>query len=113
MNIVLRNIIYAHNTIYLHFETNVNNAVMLAYLAGAVDEECFITSFEDVPTVTLFSAKDLEEQMKVIRDTVGDDKKDWKQRMDSVRVPKRKKNQKIFSFGPRKLSFTRVFVFCR
>ncbi|XP_071553222.1 CLIP-associating protein 1-B isoform X1 [Temnothorax nylanderi] len=53
--------------------------------AGAVDEECFITSFEDVPTVNLFSAKDLEEQMKVIRDTVGDDKKDWKQRMDSMR----------------------------
>nr|XP_012220603.1 PREDICTED: CLIP-associating protein 1-A isoform X2 [Linepithema humile] len=53
--------------------------------AGAVDEESFITSFEDVPTVTLFSAKDLEEQMKVIRDTVGDDKKDWKQRMDSMR----------------------------
>ncbi|XP_011143171.1 CLIP-associating protein 1-A isoform X4 [Harpegnathos saltator] len=53
--------------------------------AGAVDEECFITSFEDVPTVTLYSAKDLEEQMKIIKDTVGDDKKDWKQRMDSMR----------------------------
>ncbi|XP_032672003.1 CLIP-associating protein 1 isoform X3 [Odontomachus brunneus] len=53
--------------------------------AGAVDEECFITSFEDVPTVTLYSAKDLEEQMKVIKDAVGDDKKDWKQRMDNMR----------------------------
>ncbi|KAL0107128.1 hypothetical protein PUN28_015567 [Cardiocondyla obscurior] len=53
--------------------------------AGAVDEECFITSFEDVPTVNLFSAKDLEEQMKIIKDTVGDDKKDWKLRMDSMR----------------------------
>ncbi|KAL6261875.1 hypothetical protein P5V15_006959 [Pogonomyrmex californicus] len=53
--------------------------------AGAVDEESFITSFEDVPPVNLFSAKDLEEQMKVIKDTVGDDKKDWKQRMDSMR----------------------------
>ncbi|XP_018306719.1 CLIP-associating protein 1-A isoform X3 [Mycetomoellerius zeteki] len=53
--------------------------------AGAVDEECFITAFEDVPTINLFSAKDLEEQMKSIRDTVGDDKKDWKQRMDSMR----------------------------
>jgi len=54
--------------------------------AGAVDEECFIASFEDVPTVNLFSAKDLEEQMKIIKDTVGDDKKDWKQRMDNVRA---------------------------
>ncbi|RLU22917.1 hypothetical protein DMN91_005195 [Ooceraea biroi] len=53
--------------------------------AGAVDEECFIASFEDVPTVNLFSAKDLEEQMKIIKDTVGDDKKDWKQRMDSMK----------------------------
>lgn len=41
-----------------------------------------------MPTVTLFSAKDLEEQMKIIKDTVGDDKKDWKQRMDSVCVEK-------------------------
>jgi len=39
-----------------------------------------------VPTVNLFSAKDLEEQMKIIKDTVGDDKKDWKQRMDNVRA---------------------------
>ncbi|XP_029670549.1 CLIP-associating protein 1 isoform X2 [Formica exsecta] len=53
--------------------------------AGAVDEEYFITSFEDVPTVTLFSAKDLEEQMKIIRETVGDDKKDWKLRTDSMK----------------------------
>ncbi|XP_011701926.1 PREDICTED: CLIP-associating protein 1-A isoform X2 [Wasmannia auropunctata] len=53
--------------------------------AGAVDEECFMTSFEDVPTVNLFSAKDLEEQMKIIRETVGDDKKDWKQKMDSMK----------------------------
>lgn len=42
-----------------------------------------------MPTVNLFSAKDLEEQMKIIKDTVGDDKKDWKQRMDSVCVPRK------------------------
>ncbi|XP_011264212.1 CLIP-associating protein 1 isoform X3 [Camponotus floridanus] len=53
--------------------------------AGAVDEEYFITSFEDVPTVNIFSAKDLEEQMKIIKDTVGDDKKDWKLRTDSMK----------------------------
>ncbi|KAL6443669.1 hypothetical protein ACFW04_001644 [Cataglyphis niger] len=53
--------------------------------AGAVDEEYFITSFEDVPTVTLFSAKDLEEQMKSIRETVGDDKKDWKLRTENMK----------------------------
>ncbi|XP_012270047.1 CLIP-associating protein 1-A isoform X2 [Orussus abietinus] len=53
--------------------------------AGAVDEETFQTAFEDVPPVKLFSAKDLEEQMKIIRDTIGDDKKDWKQRTDSMK----------------------------
>ncbi|XP_054015820.1 CLIP-associating protein 1-A isoform X4 [Hylaeus anthracinus] len=53
--------------------------------AGSVDEETFLTAFEDVPAVTLFSAKDLEEQMKVIKDVVGDDKKDWKQRTESMK----------------------------
>ncbi|XP_043252594.1 CLIP-associating protein 1-A-like isoform X4 [Colletes gigas] len=53
--------------------------------AGAVDEETFLTAFEDVPSVTLFSAKDLEEQMRAIKDSVGDDKKDWKQRTESMK----------------------------
>ncbi|XP_016771684.2 CLIP-associating protein 1-A isoform X2 [Apis mellifera] len=53
--------------------------------AGAVDEETFLTTFEDVPSVNLFSAKDLEEQMKIIKDNVGDDKKDWKQRTESMK----------------------------
>ncbi|XP_068982869.1 CLIP-associating protein 1-A isoform X5 [Bombus flavifrons] len=53
--------------------------------AGAVDEETFLTAFEDVPSVNLFSAKDLEEQMKIIRENVGDDKKDWKQRTESMK----------------------------
>jgi hypothetical protein len=43
-------------------------------------------AFEDVPTVKLFSNKDLEEQMKVIKETIGNDKKDWKQRTESVRI---------------------------
>ncbi|XP_076390256.1 CLIP-associating protein isoform X5 [Megachile rotundata] len=53
--------------------------------AGAVDEETFHTAFEDVPPVNLFSAKDLEEQMKAIKDNVGDDKKDWKQRTENMK----------------------------
>lgn len=52
--------------------------------AGAVDEESFRIAFEDVPLVKLFSARDLEEQMKQIRDTIGDDKKEWKLRTDNV-----------------------------
>ncbi|XP_015439238.1 PREDICTED: CLIP-associating protein 1-A isoform X5 [Dufourea novaeangliae] len=53
--------------------------------AGAVDEETFLTAFEDVPSINLFSAKDLEEQMKTVRDSIGDDKKDWKQRTESMK----------------------------
>ncbi|XP_053598863.1 CLIP-associating protein 1-A isoform X3 [Microplitis demolitor] len=53
--------------------------------AGAVDEESFLTAFEDVPQVHLFSAKDLEEHFKSIRDTIGDDKKDWNQRIDQLK----------------------------
>ncbi|XP_017884905.1 CLIP-associating protein 1-A isoform X3 [Ceratina calcarata] len=53
--------------------------------AGAVDEETFVTAFEDVPSMNLFSAKDLEEQMKIIRENVGDDKKDWKLRTESIK----------------------------
>ncbi|XP_033225325.1 CLIP-associating protein 1-A isoform X3 [Belonocnema kinseyi] len=53
--------------------------------AGAVDEESFIKAFDEVPDVTLFSAKNLEEQMKIIKDTVGDEKKDWKLRTDSMK----------------------------
>lgn len=60
------------------------NFSILSGPAGAVDEETFLTAFEDVPQLHLFSNKDLEDQMKVIKDTIGDDKKDWKQRMDSV-----------------------------
>jgi len=84
--------------VYFRIEANIKKTI-IAYpaQAGAVDEECFITSFEDVPTVNLFSARDLEEQMKIIRDTVGDDKKDWKQRMDSVSVARKYEN--IFSYG--------------
>ncbi|XP_043472094.1 CLIP-associating protein 1-A isoform X3 [Leptopilina heterotoma] len=53
--------------------------------AGAVDEDTFIKAFDDVPDVTIFSAKNLEEQMKVIKDIVGDEKKDWKLRADTMK----------------------------
>uniref|UniRef100_A0ABD2WPW9 TOG domain-containing protein n=1 Tax=Trichogramma kaykai TaxID=54128 RepID=A0ABD2WPW9_9HYME len=53
--------------------------------AGAVDEETFIMAFEDVPTVNIFTNKDLEDHMRNIKDIVGDDKKDWKQRTDSMK----------------------------
>lgn len=86
---LLFNTYYIHNIQYFRIKANIKKIIASCPAqAGAVDEEYFITSFEDVPTVTLFSAKDLEEQMKIIKDTVGDDKKDWKLRTDSVRFGK-------------------------
>lgn len=52
--------------------------------AGAIDEETFLTAFEDVPAVHLFSPRDLEDQMRSIKEIIGDDKKDWNQRTESV-----------------------------
>jgi hypothetical protein len=52
--------------------------------AGAVDEETFSKAFEDVPTVQLFSARELEEQLTTIRETIADPNKDWSKRVDAV-----------------------------
>jgi len=40
--------------------------------------------FEDVPTVQLFSARELEEQLTSIRATITDQSKDWNKRVDAV-----------------------------
>uniref|UniRef100_A0A8D2Q5R0 Cytoplasmic linker associated protein 1 n=1 Tax=Varanus komodoensis TaxID=61221 RepID=A0A8D2Q5R0_VARKO len=49
--------------------------------AGAVDEEDFIKAFEDVPTVQIYSSRDLEESINKIREILSDDKHDWEQRV--------------------------------
>ncbi|XP_067469254.1 CLIP-associating protein 2 isoform X14 [Thunnus thynnus] len=48
--------------------------------AGAVDEEDFINSFTDVPTVQIYSSRDLEDNLNKIREICSDDKHDWDQR---------------------------------
>ncbi|XP_027891758.1 CLIP-associating protein 2 isoform X8 [Xiphophorus couchianus] len=48
--------------------------------AGAVDEEDFIRAFTDVPTVQIYSARDLEDNLNKIREICSDDKHDWDQR---------------------------------
>ncbi|KDR12058.1 CLIP-associating protein 1 [Zootermopsis nevadensis] len=53
--------------------------------AGAVDEETFSRAFEDVPTIQLFSARDLEKQLTVIRETIADPNKDWSKRVDALK----------------------------
>ncbi|XP_034984676.2 CLIP-associating protein 1 isoform X1 [Zootoca vivipara] len=53
--------------------------------AGAVDEEDFIKAFEDVPTVQIYSARDLEESINKIREILSDDKHDWEQRVAALK----------------------------
>ncbi|XP_044044614.1 CLIP-associating protein 1-B-like isoform X16 [Siniperca chuatsi] len=53
--------------------------------AGAVDEEDFIQAFEDVPTVQIFSNREVEEAMTKIRDVLSDDKRDWELRVAALK----------------------------
>ncbi|XP_028254553.1 CLIP-associating protein 2 isoform X25 [Parambassis ranga] len=53
--------------------------------AGAVDEEDFIKAFTDVPTVQIYSARDLEDNLNKIREICSDDKHDWDQRANALK----------------------------
>ncbi|XP_077060334.1 CLIP-associating protein 1-B-like isoform X2 [Siphateles boraxobius] len=53
--------------------------------AGAVDEEDFIRAFEDVPTVQIYSSRELEDSMNKIREILSDDKHDWEQRVAALK----------------------------
>ncbi|XP_077584443.1 CLIP-associating protein 1a isoform X25 [Stigmatopora nigra] len=53
--------------------------------AGAVDEEDFIKSFEDVPSVQIYSNRELEDQLTKIREVLSDDKHDWEHRVVALK----------------------------
>ncbi|XP_062425475.1 CLIP-associating protein 2 isoform X11 [Rhea pennata] len=53
--------------------------------AGAVDEDDFIKAFTDVPTVQIYSSRELEETLNKIREILSDDKHDWDQRTNALR----------------------------
>nr|AYP63828.1 CLIP-associating protein 1 [Haliotis discus discus] len=54
-------------------------------VSGGVDEELFIKSFEDVPKVSMYSARDLQDNIKKIEAVLNDPSKDWEKRNDSMR----------------------------
>uniref|UniRef100_A0A8B9EH98 Cytoplasmic linker associated protein 2 n=1 Tax=Anser cygnoides TaxID=8845 RepID=A0A8B9EH98_ANSCY len=56
--------------------------------AGAVDEDDFIKAFTDVPTVQIYSSRELEETLNKIREILSDDKHDWDQRTNAVNLKK-------------------------
>ncbi|KAI5101310.1 CLIP-associating protein 1 isoform X7, partial [Silurus meridionalis] len=53
--------------------------------AGAVDEEDFIRAFEDVPTLQIYSSRELEESMNKIREVLSDEKQDWEHRVTALK----------------------------
>ncbi|XP_044311257.1 CLIP-associating protein 2 isoform X14 [Varanus komodoensis] len=53
--------------------------------AGAVDEDDFIKAFTDVPTVQIYSSRELEETLNKIREILSDDKHDWDQRVNALK----------------------------
>ncbi|XP_057683937.1 CLIP-associating protein 2 isoform X7 [Corythoichthys intestinalis] len=53
--------------------------------AGAVDEDDFVKAFTDVPTVQIYSSRDLEENLNKIREICSDDKHDWDQRANAMK----------------------------
>ncbi|XP_026087471.1 CLIP-associating protein 2-like isoform X33 [Carassius auratus] len=54
-------------------------------VAGAVDEEDFIKAFTDVPTVQIYSTRDLEDNLNKIREVLSDDKHDWDHRTSALK----------------------------
>ncbi|XP_053348287.1 CLIP-associating protein 2 isoform X34 [Clarias gariepinus] len=56
-----------------------------ATAAGAIDEEDFIKAFTDVPTVQIYSTRDLEDNLNKIREILSDDKHDWDQRANALK----------------------------
>ncbi|XP_076433352.1 CLIP-associating protein 2 isoform X7 [Peromyscus maniculatus bairdii] len=53
--------------------------------AGAVDEDDFIKAFTDVPSVQIYSSRELEETLNKIREILSDDKHDWDQRANALK----------------------------
>ncbi|ERL88765.1 hypothetical protein D910_06147 [Dendroctonus ponderosae] len=53
--------------------------------AGAVDEELFLRSFEDVPNMQIFSPRDVTDTMKTIYATISDSSKDWNKRVEALK----------------------------
>ncbi|XP_040003916.1 CLIP-associating protein 1a isoform X5 [Xiphias gladius] len=53
--------------------------------AGAVDEEDFIKAFEDVPSVQIYSNRELEDQLTKIREVLSDEKHDWEHRVVALK----------------------------
>uniref|UniRef100_A0A2S2P5D2 CLIP-associating protein n=1 Tax=Schizaphis graminum TaxID=13262 RepID=A0A2S2P5D2_SCHGA len=62
-----------------------NSASSTSSHAGAVDEDTFIRSFEDVPTIQIFSVRDLDDTMKKLHESIQDGNEQWNKRVESLK----------------------------
>ncbi|KAJ4932855.1 hypothetical protein JOQ06_029695, partial [Pogonophryne albipinna] len=53
--------------------------------AGAVDEDDFIKAYEDVPSIQIYSNRELEDHLAKIREVLSDDKHDWEHRVVALK----------------------------
>uniref|UniRef100_A0A182WIQ9 TOG domain-containing protein n=1 Tax=Anopheles minimus TaxID=112268 RepID=A0A182WIQ9_9DIPT len=67
------------------FETQTAGSGDLLLAAGAVSYEVFESSFENVPQLTIFSQRDMDEHMKSINTVIGDKNMDWEKRVDALK----------------------------
>lgn len=62
----------------------VNQCFVAGGAAGAVDEECFLKAFEDVPKIQIFSAKNVCEHITKIKEILENTSIEWDKRVDAV-----------------------------
>jgi len=62
-----------------------SSSAISASHAGGVDEDTFIRAFEDVPTLQIFSVRDLDDTMKKIHGSIQDSNEQWNKRVDSLK----------------------------
>ncbi|XP_041774300.1 CLIP-associating protein isoform X5 [Anopheles merus] len=67
------------------FETQTAGSGDLLLAAGAVSAEVFEASFENVPQLTIFSQRDMDEHMKSINTLIGDNRVDWEKRVEALK----------------------------
>lgn len=51
-----------------------------------MDEASFFALFEDVPKVTIYSHKELEDTLTKVREVIASPSNDWDKRVDAVSI---------------------------
>lgn len=53
--------------------------------AGAVSQEAFESAFENVPQITIFGQRDIDDMLKSINTIIGDKNMDWEKRVEALK----------------------------